>query len=239
MMLRTVGSMLKPFLLPVAMLLAAAGSASAEPMPSAAAMPVESGGPFSVPVASLKDLRFRKTIHQKYDFSCGSAALATLLTHHYDFPVSEQDVFSEMYEHGDQAKIRREGFSLLDIKNYLEAHGFEADGFVAEIDQLVQAAIPAIVLIKENGYFHFVVLKGVRDGRVLIGDPSTGTRAVKYQQFQEIWVNHILFVILNKQEHARFNRDADWRVAPSAPLASSVHNATQGLPLPKYGPSDF
>lgn len=204
-----------------------------------AAMPLESGGAFAVPVASLKGLRFRNTIHQQYDFSCGSAALATLLTHHYGFPVGEQDVFREMYERGDQAKIRREGFSLLDIKNYLEARGFEADGFVAEIDQLVAAAVPAIALIKENGYFHFVVLKGVRDGRVLIGDPSTGTRAVQIKYFREIWVNQILFVILNKQEQARFNRDADWRVAPSAPVAQGVYSATQGMPLPKYGPSDF
>jgi predicted double-glycine peptidase len=206
---------------------------------STVAMPAESGGSFAVPVTSLKGMRFRNTIHQQYDFSCGSAALATLLTHHYDFPVGEQDVFREMYEHGDQPKIRREGFSLLDIKNYLEAHGFEADGFVAELDQLVAAAIPAIVLVKENGYFHFVVLKGVRGGRVLIGDPSNGTRAVQLARFKEMWVNQILFVILNKQEQAHFNRDVDWRVAPSAPLAQGIQNAVQGMPLPKYGPSDF
>lgn len=206
---------------------------------STAAMPVESGGPFSVPVASIKDLRFRNTIHQQFDFSCGSAALATLLTYHYNHPVSEQDVFREMYERGDQAKIRREGFSLLDIKNYLEAHGFASDGFMAEIDQLVAAGVPALALIQENGYHHFVVLKGIRNGRVLIGDPAAGTHAVQYQQFKNMWVNNILFVILNNAERARFNRDSDWRVAPSAPIADSVYNGSLGLPLPKYGPSDF
>ena len=99
-------------------------------------LPAQAGASYSAPVVSMKEQRFQKTLHQQYDFSCGSAALATLLTHHYNFPVSEQDVFREMYERGDQNKIRKEGFSLLDMKNYLEAHGFEGDGFVAEIEQL-------------------------------------------------------------------------------------------------------
>ena len=104
--------------------------------PTARAVEVQTAqGSYSLHLTSLKDARFRHTIRQKYDFSCGSAALATLLTHHYNFPVSEQDVFSEMFVRGDQAKIKKEGFSLLDIKNYLANHGFDADGYVAEVDK--------------------------------------------------------------------------------------------------------
>lgn len=206
---------------------------------SRADMPIQSGGAFSVPVASIKDLRFRTTLHQQYDFSCGSAAVATLLTRHYAYPVSEQDVFREMYEHGDQAKIRKEGFSLLDMKNYLGAHGFEADGFEADVDKLLTAGIPAIALIKENGYNHFVVIKGMRSGRVLIGDPSAGTRAIPYERFKGMWVNHILFVIRNKVELAKFNADADWRAAPGAPLADGVYRGAAEAMLPKRGPSDY
>lgn len=206
---------------------------------SQAEMPVQSGGAFSVPVDSLKDLRFRSTIHQQFDFSCGSAALATLLTYHYKFPVSEQQVFSEMYERGDKAKIRQEGFSLLDIKTYLGAHGFASDGFIAGLDDLAASGIPAIVLIKDRGYNHFVVLKGVRDGRVLIGDPSSGTRALHYAQFKDMWINGILFVILDHQKLASFNSDVDWRVAPGAPVSNGVYNGSLGTGLPKYGPGDF
>lgn len=219
--------------------LALAGAGSSAWATGLAEMPVQSGGAFSVPVASIRDLRFRSTIHQQFDFSCGSAALATLLTHHYNFPVSEQQVFSEMYERGDKAKIRREGFSLLDIKMYLEAHGFAADGFVAGLEDLVSSGIPAIALVKESGYNHFVVLKGVRDARVLIGDPSAGTRAVPYEQFRKMWINSILFVILDHQKLARFNNDADWRVVPGAPVSDGVYNGSLGTGLPKYGPSDF
>ncbi|MEO8409262.1 MAG: C39 family peptidase, partial [Propionivibrio sp.] len=165
---------------------------------SRATLPIQSGGAFSVPVHSIRDMHFLNTLRQQYDFSCGSAALATLLTHHYSYPVSEQEVFREMYERGDQNKIRKEGFSLLDMKGYLDHHGFDADGFQAGIEQLRVANIPAIALIKENGYNHFVVIKGLRNGRVLVGDPAVGTRAVPNDKFESMWVNNILFVVRNQ-----------------------------------------
>ena len=202
-------------------------------------LPAQAGASYSAPVVSMKEQRFQKTLHQQYDFSCGSAALATLLTHHYNFRVSEQDVFREMFVSGDQAKIRKEGFSLLDMKSYLVAHGFDADGYVAELDKLSTAKVPAIVLIKENGYFHFVVVKGLRDGRVLIGDPSTGTRVISRNRFNEIWANNILFVVKNKLEVARFNADRDWQAAPASPIAAGHHRGTADYNLPKRGPADF
>ena len=204
-----------------------------------AEIPVQSGGAFSVPVYSMKEQRFQKTIHQQYDFSCGSAALATLLTHHYNFPVSEQDVFREMFTRGDQAKIKKEGFSLLDIKNYLATQGFDADGYVAEIEKLSVAGVPAIVLVKEQGYYHFVVVKGLRDGRVLIGDPSSGTRVIPKAQFTEMWVNKILFVIKNKLETARFNSDYDWQAAPMTTIAAGHDRGTVDYGMAKRGPADF
>jgi predicted double-glycine peptidase len=219
-------------------LLTGALGASASPA-GRVEIPVQSGGAFSVPVVSMKEQRFQKTLHQQYDFSCGSAALATLLTHHYNFPVSEQDVFREMFTRGDQAKIKKEGFSLLDIKNYLASHGFDADGYVAELDKLSAAKVPAIVLVKEQGYYHFVVVKGLRDGRVLIGDPSTGTRAISRNRFAEIWANNILFVIKNKLEVAQFNTDRDWQAAPASPIAAGHHRGTADYNLAKRGPADF
>ncbi len=198
------------------------------------------GGSFAVPVTSMKEARFSSTLRQQYDFSCGSAAVATLLTHQYGVPVTEEMVFQAMYEQGDQAKIRREGFSLLDIKRYLTAHGFAADGFAQPLEKLAEAGLPAIVLINDKGYHHFVVVKGLRDGRVLIGDPATGTRAVDRASFEASWVNRLLFVIHNRQEQARFNQAADWNAAPRAPLAAGVRReGLESVTLPKFGSSDF
>jgi predicted double-glycine peptidase len=203
-------------------------------------VPYEMGGAYSLPVTSMKAARFRAMVHQQYDFSCGSAALSTLLTYHYGFKVTEQTAFEEMYARGDQLKIRREGFSLFDMKRYLENHGFQADGFEAPLDKLESAGIPAIVLINENGYNHFVVVKGVREGRVLVGDPSGGTRAMTQVAFESLWTNGILFVISNRQELAKFNVAAEWNAVPRAPLASGIsREGLAGLVIPKAGPSDF
>jgi predicted double-glycine peptidase len=198
------------------------------------------GGRFTVKVTSLKEARFKATTRQQFDFSCGSAALATLLTHHYARPVSEQAVFEAMYAQGDQAKIRREGFSLLDMKNYLKAQGFEADGFDAPLQQLQASGLPAIVLIVENGYHHFVVLKGLHQARVLLGDPSRGTRAMALVDFERVWVDRLLFVIHNQQHLARFNQAQDWQAAPRAPLSAALYPDTAaGVSFNKLGPGDF
>jgi hypothetical protein len=54
------------------------------------------GGQFNVGVTSLKEARFRTVLKQRYDFSCGSAALASLLSFHYERPTTEETVFSAM-----------------------------------------------------------------------------------------------------------------------------------------------
>ena len=93
-------------------------------------------GGFNVHVVSVKEARFTTTQRQQFDFSCGSAAVATLLTHHYGKPTDERAVFTQMFERGDQAKIRKEGFSMLDMKRYLESRGLRADGFQLPVDRL-------------------------------------------------------------------------------------------------------
>lgn len=201
--------------------------------------PLQVGGSFSVPATSLHEERFRATVRQQFDFSCGSAALSTLLTHHYGRPVTEQVVFEEMIVRGDRAKIQREGFSLLDMKRYLAAHGYEADGFEAPLEKLQQVGIPAIVLVNENGYNHFVVVKGVQEGRVLVGDPAGGTRAMSKTAFEKVWVQQILFVISNRQGEARFNVAADWQAAPRAPLGRGHERGEGVMSFPRLGPSDF
>jgi predicted double-glycine peptidase len=198
------------------------------------------GQTYRLHITTLKEARYRNTIHQKYDFSCGSAAVATLLTYQYDYPVNEQTVFEQMYAHGDRQKIKKEGFSLLDIKFYLESLGFEADGFHANLDQLLQANLPAIVLIEDRGYHHFVVIKGVRYGRVLVGDPARGTRAIPEHRFDQLWKNGLVFVIHNRRELAHFNTDSDWRSAPIAPLGAGIdRRGLDTITLHKFGPGDI
>jgi len=186
----------------------------------------EPGRAYAVPVRTIKELRlqraFSTTVRQQYDFSCGSAALATLLTYNYGQPIGESEVFLAMYALGDQEKIRREGFSLLDMKRYLESRGYQADGVQVSLDKLADAGIPAIALINDYGYRHFVVIKGRRGKRVVVGDPALGTRILTREQLEKSRVADIYFVIRNHRADARFNGEADWMVRLPAPLAMGV-----------------
>jgi predicted double-glycine peptidase len=207
---------------------------------SALELPSVTGARLVVPVASIKQLRFQNTLRQQYDFSCGSAALATLLTYHYGMDVSEQAVFEQMFRHGDQRLIRSQGFSLRDMQRYLTARGLRADGFELPLQKLIDSALPAIVLVADKGYRHFVVIKGAADGRILVGDPSSGTRAMGRAAFESIWANKLLFVIHDTPAAPQFNLAADWRAAPRAPLDTGIDRSGLGMvTMSKHGAGGF
>ena len=198
------------------------------------------GTSYPMHLTSLKEARFRNTIRQKYDFSCGSAAVATLLTYQYGYPIDEQSAFDVMYNNGDRAKIGKEGFSLLDIKRFLASRGFEADGFDVPLEKLDVEGIPAIVLINERGYHHFVVIKGYKNDRVLVGDPARGTRSMSKRRFDAMWNNHVVFVIHNERDRAIFNSPRDWAVAPASPMFEGIErNGLSPIVMPKRGPGDI
>ena len=190
---------------------------------------IDNGGLFTIQTTSLKELRFKSTIRQEHDFSCGSAALATLLTYHYDDPVTEEAVFNVMMAHGNKEKIQREGFSLLDMKRYLEANGYRADGYITTLDKVAKVGIPVIVLINNGGYLHFVVIKGIDNEKVLIGDPATGARTVARPEFEAIW-NKLVFVVHDKKQLAlaAFNKESDWKVREKSPLGEALSRDSLG-----------
>jgi len=191
---------------------------------------VAGAGNYDVPVTSFLERRFKTVYKQQYDFSCGSATLASLLTYHYDDMVDEQSVFVDMYQNGDRQKIQKQGFSLLDIKLYLERRGYRSDGFKIKLDQLVTANVPAITIVNNNGYMHFVIIKGVSDQEVLVGDPAVGIKVIPRDEFEEMWGNRILFLIHDKQDVAakHFQDQQEWALRVKAPLGSAADRASLG-----------
>lgn len=187
------------------------------------------GGGFRVDLSTMLDRRYYTVIRQQYDFSCGSAALATLLHYHYGVPASEETTFNGMWEHGDQEAIRKAGFSLLDMKRYLDSIGLEAQGFRVTLAQIAETGIPGIALTVTNGYRHFVVIKGVSDDGVLIGDPARGILRVDRAEFEKTW-DGLFFVIASARETGQrsFNRPAQWATVTHVPLQAPL---TQPLEL--------
>jgi predicted double-glycine peptidase len=145
-----------------------------------------------------------------------------------------------MFSTGDARRIRKEGFSMLDMRRYLASQGFDADGFQLPLEKLAEEGLPAIVLLNDRGYRHFVVVKGMHGDRILLGDPSRGTRAMPRAQFERLWDNRVLFVVHNRRELAQFNRAADWRIAPGAPIDTVIQReGVQNFAVPRRGPGDF
>ena len=137
---------------------------------------------------SLLEIRQANVIVQQWDASCGAAALATLLTYHQGDPVSEKAVAQAMLGKTDPLRVKnRRGFSLLDLKRYAEARGFQAEGYsgmsLAELEQLG----PAIVAVTLDRYPHFVVFRGRSGDRVLLADPAFGNRSVEVEVFEKAW----------------------------------------------------
>jgi predicted double-glycine peptidase len=166
-------------------------------------------GPYSLQVTSWRELPFRTVIRQRHDFSCGSAALATLLSYHYEHPIDEATLFADMYAAGDQASISARGFSLLDMQRRLAQAGFQADGYRVPLERLEQLGAPAIVMIAPNGYRHFVVLKGVRGDEVLVGDPAAGLMTYRRAEFERLWTG-VAFIIHGDGVNGAFNRTDEW-----------------------------
>jgi hypothetical protein len=183
-------------------------------------------GAYRLHLTTFQELKYRTVIRQKYDFSCGSAALATLLTYHYDAPIKETAIFSDMWEHGDRKKIEEDGFSMYDMQQFLTRHGIHANGYRSTLERVLDANVPGIVLLDLKGYMHFVVIEGVRDGRILFADPALGTRALPTDEFQKAW-NGIFFVILDDPKFARdtFNQDSDWAAQPRAPVGLAYNGS--------------
>ena len=154
--------------------------------------------PVRKPIATLRDLRYRDMVRQRYDFSCGSAALATLLNAGYGENVGEQEMIRHMMVGTDPKTVVQQGFSMLDMKRYVEGRGMKAEGFRVDAAALYRLRVPVIALLDLKGYKHFVIVKGADAGRVFVADPALGHRVMNENDFTRGWNGIVLAVIADR-----------------------------------------
>ncbi len=153
------------------------------------------------PVRPYFEIKNKNIIKQKLDFSCGSAAVATILNYYLGLKVTEDQVINGLFKVGNlKLIIKRRGFSLLDIKRFVTLLGYKAVGYKTDVKGLTKLKKPAIVTIVLGKYKHFVVFKGVKDGRVLLADPAFGNTVLPVEEFDRIWYRHIALVIYPKDD---------------------------------------
>lgn len=147
------------------------------------------------PVRSLLEMRRMNVVLQQWDLSCGAAALATVLRYQFGEPVTERSVAlglidREEYIADPTLVRRRQGFSLLDLKRFVDALGYQGVGLgqLAFADLLERA--PVIVPVNLQGYPHFVVFRGAAADTVLIADPAFGNVTMSVATFMNGWIEY-------------------------------------------------
>lgn len=156
---------------------------------------IPGAGPVTKSVVSMREERYSHITQQQTDFSCGAAAVATILKYAYDWPVTEAEVIEGLLDVSDPAVVRERGFSLLDIKNYLEMIAMRGRGYRVGYNDLIKVRVPTIVLLDIQGYRHFVVFKGATSKKVYLADPALGNRIMKRAEFEKGW-NGIVFAVI-------------------------------------------
>jgi predicted double-glycine peptidase len=148
-------------------------------------------------IRTLKEIRGEGVTRQKWDMSCGAAALSTVLTYDFKDPTPETAIVVWILHRVDPIRVRaRGGFSLLDMKHFAEARGYTAEGFSGmAMEDLVQERTSVIVPLHTKGVDHFVVVKSIVDGHVVMADPAFGNTTMRVDQFQKLWKSGILFVV--------------------------------------------
>ncbi|MGV8842640.1 MAG: C39 family peptidase [Pseudomonas sp.] len=165
-------------------------------------------------ITSMRERRFLNLVEQKTDFSCGAAAMASILNEAYGLNLNEEAVIKGMLAEADPELVRSQGFSMLDMKRYATTLGFRARGYRLDAKNLESIKVPTIVLINTRGYKHFVVLLRSVDGWVYIGDPVLGHKKISLSEFEKGW-NGITFAVIGSS----YNRN-NALLRPPEPLTA-------------------
>lgn len=156
-------------------------------------------------IQSYYRLKFKEIERQKYEFSCGTAVLATLFTHYYNIPVKEEEIIDEFFKKMVEEK---RGISFLDMKEFSKSKGFDAYGYKLNFSGLVEILskfnLPIIVHIKMNiqgkEMKHFSLLVGLIDDFVILKDTFWGTTFLSFNKFLSIWTGYVLVIIPPEEE---------------------------------------
>jgi predicted double-glycine peptidase len=147
-------------------------------------------------VESMQEGRYRNMVRQHTDYSCGAAALATILHYAYRLDVNETQVIQGMMGVADVVLVKQRGFSMLDIKRYVESLGMRGRGYRVDEARLRTLRVPGLVLMDVRGFRHFVVLKQVNGDTVELSDPMLGNRHMPVAEFIKAWPSRAIFVVI-------------------------------------------
>lgn len=150
-------------------------------------------------VKSWREIKRQNVVMQRRDYSCGAAALATLLRYHWEDPISEDDVLRAVLRvlTIEELKERiQNGLSLTDLRRTSVQMGYQATIGRLEFEKLSESRIPLIVGIVVEDFDHFVVFRGTDGVWVYLADPARGNIRVPVHEFTSQWQQNAVLVVV-------------------------------------------
>ena len=150
-------------------------------------------------VMSYQELQRRNIVMQRRDFSCGAAALATLVRYYWGDPVTEETFLQAIDVLLTDPAERRErienGLTMTDLRRAAVAEGYLATIGRLTFQKLRESRAPVIVGIVVGEYDHFVVYRGADDYYVYMADPARGNIRIPIWEFMQQWQENAVLIV--------------------------------------------
>ena len=150
-------------------------------------------------VVSWKELKTQNVVMQKRDYSCGAAAVATVLRYYWGQDVTEADVLRVIELSLRPAALKdrsQNGLTMADLKVACDRMDYAAAvGKLDTFKELAESKVPVVVSAKLGGIDHFVVFRGTACGLVFLADPIRGNIRLTVSDFVKAWNENAIFVV--------------------------------------------
>lgn len=121
-------------------------------------------------------------VRQEDEADCGACCLLSIIKYYDGFIPLEYVKVDTL--------TTKDGTSFYNLKVAAEKYGFEVSG-KKEFD-LSKIKLPAIVQIKTNNFYHFVVIVKIDNDMIVVMDPATGKNKLKLSKFKKIFTGYVL-----------------------------------------------
>ena len=149
-----------------------------------------SGHTFRANVQSIKEIKEEEAILQTDEFTCGAAALATVLREYGDDDATEGMLLSM-----ETQLVKGKGLSLFQLQTLAERRGFKAEGYKMELANLYDVTAPLILHLAMPEGGHYMVYKGIQGDRIFLIDPGEGNIRMSLERFVSLWTGHCLALL--------------------------------------------
>ena len=149
-------------------------------------------------VTSWKQWQQRNVVMQNREYTCGAAALATVLRYYWGDAANEETVLAVLTKMLSPAELRDRvinGLAISDLRLTAVRMGYEATIGTVSLEQLAAARAPVVVPIRLGKLDHFVVGARVAGGRVYLADPVRGNVRPTIEEFRTQWQKQAVLVV--------------------------------------------